>query len=79
MSFLDNFFGKVYSHFFESYIFSQDRKIMVTLTKWCSLQKSVSKFTPKSFMRSTPGFNLKKMFWNENHLYRLETLARVIP
>jgi hypothetical protein len=26
---------------------------MVTLIQWSSLQKSISKFTPKSFMRST--------------------------
>jgi hypothetical protein len=28
---------------------------MVTSIQWSSLQKSVSKLTPKSFMRSTPG------------------------
>ncbi len=37
------------SLFFESYVFSQHRKIIVTLMQWSSLQKSMSKFTPKNY------------------------------
>jgi hypothetical protein len=30
--------------------------------QWSSFQKSMSKFMPKSFMRSTPGPNVIKLF-----------------
>jgi hypothetical protein len=45
---------------FESYTFSNHRKIRVTLIQWSIIQKSVSIFTPKSFMRSAQGF-IKKL------------------
>jgi hypothetical protein len=43
------FFGVHLLTLFQSYIFLQDRIIMVTLIEWSSLQKSVSKFMPKKF------------------------------
>ncbi len=39
---------------FLSYIFSKHRKIMSTWKQWSSLQKSVSKFTPKKFHEVNP-------------------------
>ncbi len=45
---------KFYLPFFESFIFSQDRKIMNALIKWSSLQKSAIKFTPKKFDEINP-------------------------
>jgi hypothetical protein len=47
-------FGINFVTLFESYIFSQHRKIMVTLMQWSSFQKSVSKFTPKKFYEIDP-------------------------
>jgi hypothetical protein len=44
----------MYLLFFESHIFLQQRKIMLTLMQWSSLQKSVSKFTPKKFYEIDP-------------------------
>ncbi len=39
---------------FKSCIFSQHRKIMSALKEWSSLQKSVSKVTPKRFYKNDP-------------------------
>ncbi len=50
-----NIFGVNLHTLFESYIFSQHRKIIVTLIQWSSLQKSMSKLMPKKFIRLTPG------------------------
>ena len=47
---------------FESFIFSQDRKIMIVLIKWSSLQKSESKFTPKKFYEIDPRVQCHKTF-----------------
>ncbi len=51
---IKHFWCKFTHTFFESYSFSQDRKIMVALIKWYSLQKSVSKFMPKKFYEIDP-------------------------
>ncbi len=47
---------QIYSLFFEIFIFSKDRKIMITLLKWSSLQKSIRKFTPKKLNEIDPWF-----------------------
>ncbi len=47
-------FGEILLTLFESFIFSQDRKIVNALIKWSSLQKSVTEFTPKKFYEINP-------------------------
>ncbi len=46
--------GLFYLIFVESYIFSQHRKIMVTLLQCSSLQKSGSKFMAEKFYEIEP-------------------------
>ncbi len=48
------FWCKFTHTFLKAIAFRKAEKIMVTLTKWSSLQKSVSKFTPKKFYEIDP-------------------------
>ncbi len=43
-----------FTHYFESYIFSQHRIITVAIIQWPSLQNIVSKFMPKKFYEIDP-------------------------
>ncbi len=56
-------------------LFKAVKQLLFTLMKWYNLQKSVSKFTSKSFMRFNPsvissnflGINLLTLFIRENN------------
>jgi hypothetical protein len=54
---------------FESWIFPYHRKIMVILMKWASLQKRVSKFTPKKFYEIDPSAQCYKTFLSVNYCF----------
>ncbi len=55
-----------FAHTFQKAISFQSRKIMVTLLKWSSLQKGVSKFTPKKFYEIDPWDLYHKTYYGYN-------------
>jgi len=77
-----------YSLSFESYIFSQQRIIMVTLIKWSSLPKHVSIFTPKKFYEIDPcsvqllfffyALTVFQMTIDQVTIFQWDTLPKVI-